>query len=233
VTTIRREAFQNNALTSITIPNSVTTIGSEAFELNALTSVTIPDSVTTIGYDAFVDNFLRAIIFKGNRPVISESYRTYISSLQCVSYVQGKTGWPGKPINGLVPTSSECSTTATSATSTTSTTVPATTTTIPVSTSSTTVPATTTTIPVGTTTKLLVTLGATTARTIALSLGMRVPSTARASLVVAKKSKSVCRVSKDRITALKMGRCTVNVIVTHKTGWTHTKSTTLAVSRIS
>ena len=61
VTTIGGFAFQNNALTSVTIGNSVTTIGERAFQGNALTSVIIPDSVTTIGVEAFRDNDLTSV----------------------------------------------------------------------------------------------------------------------------------------------------------------------------
>ena len=55
VTSIGEDAFRYcNALTSITIPNSVTHIGRNAFRYcNALTSITIPNSVTSIGEDAF------------------------------------------------------------------------------------------------------------------------------------------------------------------------------------
>ena len=43
-----------DALTSITIPNSVTTIGEDAFKTcSALKNITIPDGVTSIGEDAF------------------------------------------------------------------------------------------------------------------------------------------------------------------------------------
>jgi hypothetical protein len=58
VVTIDRGAFFFNALTSITIGDSVTTIGNAAFNNNALTSITIPDSVTTIGDAAFDNNQL-------------------------------------------------------------------------------------------------------------------------------------------------------------------------------
>ena len=61
VTTIGNNAFQLNALTSVTIPDSVTTIGERAFSSNALTSVTIPDSVTTIGEHAFSNNALTSV----------------------------------------------------------------------------------------------------------------------------------------------------------------------------
>ena len=55
VKAIASNAFYNNdTITSITIPDSVTTIGSSAFEgCSSLTSIYIPDSVTAIGSRAF------------------------------------------------------------------------------------------------------------------------------------------------------------------------------------
>ena len=54
VTSIGAAFHDCDALTSITIPNSVTSIGSSAFEgCSSLTSVTIPNSVTSIGVYAF------------------------------------------------------------------------------------------------------------------------------------------------------------------------------------
>jgi len=53
--------FNDNLLTSITIPNSVTIIGFNAFNGNKLTKVTIPDSVTYIDSQAFYGNQLKSV----------------------------------------------------------------------------------------------------------------------------------------------------------------------------
>lgn len=75
VTRIANQAFGNNGLTSVTIPNTVTNIGTSAFQSNQLTQLVIPSSVTTIGANAFTSNNLTCIsslavipptIFTGN-----------------------------------------------------------------------------------------------------------------------------------------------------------------------
>ena len=58
VTSIGTQAFRNNTLTSVNIPDSVTSIGNFAFYINALASVTIPNSVINIGEGAFNNNQL-------------------------------------------------------------------------------------------------------------------------------------------------------------------------------
>jgi len=61
VTTISSSAFANNKLTNVIIPNSVTSIGGSVFENNQLTSVTISNSVSSIGYREFKKNQLTSI----------------------------------------------------------------------------------------------------------------------------------------------------------------------------
>ena len=61
VTVIRKEAFFDKQLTSVTIPSSVKVIGQGAFHTNLLTAITIPNSVTEIGIGAFMNNRLTSI----------------------------------------------------------------------------------------------------------------------------------------------------------------------------
>ncbi|WP_434305763.1 leucine-rich repeat protein [Clostridium botulinum] len=53
---IGKEAFRNNCLTDINIPESVTTIKGLAFNNNKLKTLSIPDSVTELGNGAFTLN---------------------------------------------------------------------------------------------------------------------------------------------------------------------------------
>ena len=56
ITSIGERAFQDNKLTSVTIPSSVKTIGNYAFQNNQLTSLSIANGVTSIGNYAFAGN---------------------------------------------------------------------------------------------------------------------------------------------------------------------------------
>ena len=73
VTTIGVGAFFDNALTSVTIPDTVTTIGRSAFQNNPLISVIIPDSVITIGESAFYNNLLSSVIIGNSVTTIGAS----------------------------------------------------------------------------------------------------------------------------------------------------------------
>ena len=65
-TSISKNAFSGNQLTSATIPDGVTTIGNYAFTDNLLTSIDIPDNVTSIGIYSFYSNQLTHIDIPGN-----------------------------------------------------------------------------------------------------------------------------------------------------------------------
>lgn len=71
VTEIGRGAFEENNLTSVTIPDSVTNIEDYAFSFNNLTSVTIPNSVTHIGSAVFSCNKLTSVIIPDSVTEIS------------------------------------------------------------------------------------------------------------------------------------------------------------------
>ncbi|MGJ8685495.1 MAG: leucine-rich repeat domain-containing protein [Nonlabens sp.] len=66
VTAIADNAFKDDGLTSVTIPNGITEIGISAFENNSLTAVTIPNSVITIGTTAFVTNSISSLTLGDN-----------------------------------------------------------------------------------------------------------------------------------------------------------------------
>ena len=71
VITIGLYAFSDNQLTSVVIPNSVITIGNSAFNNNQLTSVVIPNSVITMGVNAFANNQLTSILIPNSVTTIS------------------------------------------------------------------------------------------------------------------------------------------------------------------
>jgi hypothetical protein len=79
VTSIGFAAFYDNALTTVSIPNSVTTIGNSAFSTNLLTTVTIPNSVTSIGPYAFNSNNLLTTVSIGNS-VTSIGYQAFYNN---------------------------------------------------------------------------------------------------------------------------------------------------------
>ena len=62
VETIGKDAFKDNELTNVVIPNSVNSIGNWVFADNQLTEVIIPNSVESIGEYAFRNNQLTEVI---------------------------------------------------------------------------------------------------------------------------------------------------------------------------
>ncbi|MBU2929107.1 leucine-rich repeat domain-containing protein [Winogradskyella psychrotolerans] len=61
IISVGNDAFNGNALTSVTIPTNIVTIEEAAFANNSLTTVSIPDSVTLIERNAFVNNQLTTL----------------------------------------------------------------------------------------------------------------------------------------------------------------------------
>jgi hypothetical protein len=88
-----------SGLTNVTIPNSVTSIGDEAFAYcSGLTSVTIPGSVTRIGDYAFFDAGLTTAYFQGNAPLVeggagSADSAVFAGDSGSVYYYYGTSGW--------------------------------------------------------------------------------------------------------------------------------------------
>ena len=94
--------YDNDIITSVTIPNSVTTIGSSAFSnCSSLTSIFIPSSVTTIGDYAF-DNCSNLTIYcetsskpsgwnsywnASDRPVVWSSYKGINGNSNGLEYI--------------------------------------------------------------------------------------------------------------------------------------------------
>ena len=111
VTTIGTQAFFNNDLTSVTIPDSVTAIGTQAFSVNDLTSVTIPDSVTTIGTQAFSTNALTSVTFLGDFGAFFLDMFAQNGSLATICTVEGASGWPRTFAPNTGPSGSLTSTT--------------------------------------------------------------------------------------------------------------------------
>ena len=119
VTAIGGEAFEDNKLTHVIIPNSVTSIGNEAFRKNNLRKVTIPNSVISIvGVSAFHFNpNLETITVRRNDPptLDANAFHTPQSSdkpsrenidllvpIDAIGNYQGNTQWEGfKSINGF------------------------------------------------------------------------------------------------------------------------------------
>jgi hypothetical protein len=83
VTSIGEFAFSDNQLESVTIPDSVVTIGNAAFYHNNLTSVTIGNSVTSIGDDAFFSNLLISVTIPDSVVTIGNAafYRNNLTSV--------------------------------------------------------------------------------------------------------------------------------------------------------
>jgi hypothetical protein len=106
VVSIKEYAFYEWSLDFVELPNTLISIKRSAFQYNSFASIVIPSSVVWIGDNAFNAYQLTNVIFLGNRPEMgSDAFRNdYPPS---ISYCYGAEGWPGQPIEGIVPTLDE------------------------------------------------------------------------------------------------------------------------------
>jgi hypothetical protein len=92
---------------------SVTRISDWAFDNNQLTSITIPGSVTSIRSRAFEINLLTSVHFLGDRPepLVADSFLNN-PNLTTITYCAIRGGWPGEAIsNGtddITPVGVDC-----------------------------------------------------------------------------------------------------------------------------
>ena len=209
--TIGTHAFFMNNLATLQLPNSVTNLGNEAFANNELTSVQIPSSVTTVGSGVFSDNILTSIEFLGSRPTLTV-WGTKVWSLQCIYYTAGKTGWPGKALNGITPTEkSGCA--VSGAATTTTTTIPAATTTVPAVASS--------------ASAGYFSFSSLTLRQIAVNAGLNIWLKSKITAEVIPNSAKTCKFVKGKLVGVRSGTCRISVAV--KTPQIGTKRGFLAV----
>ena len=191
-----------NNLATLQLPNSVTELGNEAFANNELTSVQIPTSVTTFGSGVFSDNILTSIEFLGNRPTMTV-WGAKVWSLQCIYYTAGKTGWPGKTLNGITPTEkSGCAVSDAAATTTTTTT--------------TTIPAVTTTAPASASVSASAgyfSFTQLTLRQIAVNAGLNIWLKSKITAQVIPNSAKTCKLVKGKLVGLRTGTCRISVAV--------------------
>lgn len=95
VTSIGAQAFQNDEVTNILIPNSITNIGNSAFAgCVGLTSVIIPSSILDIGDDAFAQcTNLTDAYFRGDAP--PDDGTVFSGDPVTVYFLPGTIGWGG------------------------------------------------------------------------------------------------------------------------------------------
>lgn len=95
VTAIDHAAFQDSAVTSVTIPDSVTAIPDDAFShCSQLTNISIPNSVTFIGFSAFNScTSLKSITLPSSLSTIGNLAFDGCPSSMTVTYSGSKTQW--------------------------------------------------------------------------------------------------------------------------------------------
>jgi hypothetical protein len=105
VTVIGSRAFQNKALSGVTLPGTITSIGFQAFSTNQLTAVQLPPTLTSIEYEAFADNQLTALVIPDAVTSIglrafARNQLTRVAVSRGVTYI-GKDAFAGNPLTSV------------------------------------------------------------------------------------------------------------------------------------
>ncbi|GGG14467.1 hypothetical protein GCM10011344_13840 [Dokdonia pacifica] len=86
VVEIEPNAFRNNNITSVTIPNSITDIGQDAFRDNQITSMILGNSVETLGPGAFRNNQIVEITLPASMTNIANGvFRDNVSFVRVIA----------------------------------------------------------------------------------------------------------------------------------------------------
>lgn len=103
VTLIDDSAFFDANITSLSLPDTLWYIEEWGFDNNFLTSVTIPSSIVGLMGTTFSDNLLESIHFLGDRPNMEDDDFARSPNLSLITYCPNTSGWPGEPIEGITP----------------------------------------------------------------------------------------------------------------------------------
>ena len=107
ITSIGEAAFFM-APTVMSLPKSLKDIEKAAFYMSFMMTgiengeLILPASIESIGEASFGNNNLDEIHFLGNRPDIHQIAFAE-NNIGTISYCSGASGWPGDPINGVIP----------------------------------------------------------------------------------------------------------------------------------
>ncbi|MEI6743983.1 MAG: hypothetical protein WCL35_09465, partial [bacterium] len=142
---------------------------------------------------------LTSIEFLGNRPSLPV-WGSKVWSLQCIYYTAGKTGWPGKSLNGITPTEKSGCAVSGAATTTTTATIPLVATTVAPS------------APVSASAGYF-SFPNLTLRQIAVNAGLNIWFKSKITAEVLSNSAKTCKLVNGKLVGLRTGTCRISVAV--------------------